>query len=233
MSFKDRTDAGRLLADKLTKYSGEDVIVFAIPRGGVMTAVEIAKRLHAPLDLVITRKITHPYNPEYAIAATSENGHIVGNRRELAQVDEDWLEEEIEKQRLEAKRRRLKYLGGKKTHSLKGKTVILVDDGVATSLSLRAAIIEMKHHNPKKIIVAVPVIPMSSTLVVRAEVNELVALKTPPDSLFLGAVGAYYDDFQQVSDEKVISILESYKKWLSEAKNGRLYGEQYAENYLQ
>ena len=218
MRFKDRTQAGQLLAEKLEKYKDKDAFVYALPRGGVVTAVEVAKYLNAPLDLIITRKIGHPYSPEYAIAATAENGHIVGTRAELMIVENDWLEEEIKKQRLEAARRRKRYLHGRETTSPEGKIVILVDDGVATGLTLRVGIIELRHHNPSKIIVAVPVVPRSTAKVLRTEADELVALEIPSEETFLGAIGAYYDSFMQVEDQEVIKILDAHSAWLQKEK---------------
>lgn len=214
MRFRDRTEAGKLLAEKLKKYKNKAVIVYALPRGGVVTAVEIARYLHAPLDLIITRKISHPRSPEYAIAATAENGHIVGSRREFVSVDEKWLEEEIERERQEAARRRKKYLHGRDMLSPEGKIAILVDDGVATGLTLRVGVIELKHHNPSKLIVAVPVVPKSAAEILKTETDELVALEIPSDDRFLGAVGAYYDSFTQVEDQEVMRILNSHEEYL-------------------
>src|SRR3989344_4029036 len=191
MYFKDRPEAGRLLARALKKYKGKDVIVYALPRGGVVTALEIARYLHAPLDLIIARKIGHPYSPEYAIAAIAENGHIVSERGELASVDEKWLTEAIERERQEVTRRRKKYLKKIKEISAKGKIAILVDDGVATGLTLRVGIVELIHRHPKKIVVAVPVIQKSTANIIKAEADELVTLQRPSDDKFLGAVGAY------------------------------------------
>lgn len=218
MYFKDRIYAGQLLAEKLKKYKDEDVIVYALPRGGVITAVEIARSLQAPLDLIITRKISRPNNPEYAIAATAENGHIVGARQELISVDEEWLEKEIEKKRQEAAERRKKYLHGKKMLSPEGKIAILVDDGVATGLTLRVGIIELMHRHPSKLIVAVPIVPESTAKVLREEADELVALEVPTDDEFRGAVGSYYDDFAQVEDIEVIKMLDTHEKWLQMQK---------------
>lgn len=212
MYFKDRTEAGRLLALKLKKYKNKDAVVYALPRGGVVTAVEVAKYLNAPLDLIITRKIGHPYQPEYAIAATAENGHIVGTQRELKSVDEKWLKQEIERQRLEAKRRREKYLQGKPEVPVKEKIAILVDDGIATGLTMLAGIMELKHRHPKKIIVAVPVIPQTTAGVLKKEADEIIALDIPPDEAFLGAIGAYYAKFPSIEDEEVINTLKTYKK---------------------
>lgn len=212
MYFKDRKQAGQLLARKLKKYKDKDVIIYALPRGGVVTALEIAKYLNAPLDLIITRKIGHPHEPEYAIAASAENGHIVGNSRELKSVDEKWLKQEIENQRLEAKRRRETYLQGRSEISAEGKIAILVDDGIATGLTMRAGIMELKHRHPKKIIVAVPVVPQTTAQILKKEISELVALEVPSDDTFLGAVSAYYDEFSPVEDEEVIAILKVYDK---------------------
>ncbi len=212
MFFKDRQEAGKLLAQKLKKYKGKDVVVYALPRGGVVTAVEIAKYLDAPLDLIISRKIGHPYNPEYAIAAVAENGDLIGSKEELELVDKEWLRKEIEHQRLEAKRRREKYLAGRKEITAEGKIAILVDDGVATGLTMRAGIRELLHRRPKKIVVAVPVIPSTTAEIIKNEVGELVALEIPSDNEFLGSVGAYYEDFSPVEDEEVITILKTYDK---------------------
>src|SRR3990167_9944491 len=153
--FKDRAEAGKLLAHALGKYKNKDVIVYALPRGGVITGEEIAEYLGAPLDLIITRKISHPTSPEYAIAAIAENGHVLGNSKEIMALDEDWLEEEISKQREEVVRRREKYMGGRKTLSAKDKIAIVVDDGVATGLTLRVGVRQIRHQHPKKVVVAV------------------------------------------------------------------------------
>src|SRR3989344_4784442 len=173
MEFKSRQQAGQLLVSKLKKYIDKDVVVYAIPRGGVVTANEIAKKLKFPLDLVIARKIGHPHNIEYAIAAVAADGHIVSVKEEIDQVSKDWLQEKIEEERMEIKRRRGTYLLGKESISAIGKIAILVDDGVATGLTLRAGIMELKHQKPRKIIVAVPVICESISKIIKAEVDEL------------------------------------------------------------
>ncbi|HEU4335134.1 MAG TPA: phosphoribosyltransferase family protein [Candidatus Eisenbacteria bacterium] len=207
MYFANRADAGRLLAKRLAHLKGQDVVVFALPRGGVATAAEIARSLDAPLDLVIARKIGHPRSPEYAIAAIAEDGHMIGSEEELAMVDQSWLEREKERQRREARRRRIAYLGARAPLSAEGKVAILVDDGVATGLTLRVGIEELRHRGPKRLVVAVPVIPSSTAALVRAAADELVALEIPGDRLYLGAVGAYYDDFSPVEDEDVVALM--------------------------
>jgi predicted phosphoribosyltransferase len=207
MRFTDRQDAGRQLAEALAKYRGSDVIVYALPRGGVIPGFEIAQALGAPLDLIITRKIGHPYQPEYAIAAVAEDGHMIGTAGELEAMDTRWLEEEKKRQQKEARRRRETYLGEREAMPVEGKVAILVDDGIATGLTMRVGILELKHRHPKKIVVAVPVVPASTADLIRSEADELVALDIPTDGQYLGAVGAYYDEFQPVEDEQVISLI--------------------------
>lgn len=210
MHFRNRTEAGKLLAQTLAGYKHKNVVVFALPRGGVVVAVEIARSLNAPLGLIIARKIGHPLQPEYAIAATTESGKILGSSRELKSVDKDWLDAEIERQRLEARRRREEYLGNRKEIDARGKNAILVDDGIATGFTLRVAIEELRQRKPAKIIVAVPVAAKMIADIIKKEADEFVALEVPEEYEFLGAVGAYYDNFYPVTDQEVISILENY-----------------------
>lgn len=207
MRFRDRTDAGIRLANALAKYQGEDLIIYALPRGGVPLGVEIAKRLNAPLDLLITKKIGHPRNPEYAIGAITEDGDPVCNQEEVEWVDRQWLEEETARMRLEIKRRREKYFGEIVQRQVEGKTVIIVDDGIATGYTMFASINEIKKRKPSKIVVAIPVTPEDIANKLRAIVDDLVSVQIDP--FYLGAVGAYYDDFSQVEDEEVIALLKS------------------------
>jgi putative phosphoribosyl transferase len=206
MRFKNRVDAGKQLSQLLAKYKGNDVVVFALPRGGVVVADEIAKSLHAPLGLIFAHKIGHPYQPEYAIAAVSEGGHIVGSAREMSAVGEAWLEKEKAHQIAEIKRKRLAYLNGKKDLPVEDKVAILVDDGIATGLTMQVGIQELKDRKPKKIVVAVPVAPSSTAALMKTMADEFVGTEIE-EGYFLGAVGAYYDDFSQVEDEEVIEIL--------------------------
>ncbi len=209
MRFKDRREAGQKLADALEQYKGKDVVIYALPRGGVALGVEVAKRLNAPLDLVITRKVSHPSNPEYGICVVAEHKSIICNEEEIAHIDQKWLKNEIEKQRQEAQRRRKVYLQDRKRPSVKGKIAIVVDDGVATGLTLLLAIQELKHLKPKRIIAAVPVTPRDTAKKIKEEADELVALNIP--FMYLGAVGAYYEEFSQVEDEEVIKLLSDPK----------------------
>lgn len=216
MYFKNRREAGDLLAEKLKKYLNKDVIVYCLPRGGVLTAYEIAKKLNAPLDLVITRKIGHPSQPEYAIAALAENGDIIKGNIDFSSIDKTWFKKEVEKEKEEAKRRREKYLSGQKMVSPKGKIAILVDDGIATGLTIRAGILELKHQNPKKLVVAVPVAPRDVTDQIKSEVDEFIVLDIP--AVYIGAVGAYFEDFHPVSDEEVINFLKEARSFIGGMK---------------
>lgn len=210
MMFKDRKEAGQKLAKELAKkYKGSDIVVYALPRGGVVLGYEIAKVLEAPLDLVITRKIGHPFQPEYAVCAVGESGGLVCSEFEKPNLDQKWLDDQVKKEREEAKRRREIYMKGKKLPVDKDTIAIIVDDGVATGLTMEAAIEEIKIQNPKQIVVAVPVIPHETAEKFKRKVDELIALDIP--KMYLGAVGAYYSNFTQVEDEEVIKLLESSK----------------------
>lgn len=206
MLFKNRTEAGQKLAELLSDYASEDVIVYALPRGGVILGAEIAKTLHAPLDLIITRKIGHPSNPEYAVCALAEDGAPICNQSELERLGHPWLEEEKHKAREEIQRRREEYVGGTTQLDIKGKTAIIVDDGIATGLTMIASIEEMKLHEPKAIIVAIPIVPYLTSLKLEGMVDKVVCVEATRD--FLGAVGAYYEDFTQVDDDEVKRILK-------------------------
>lgn len=210
MQFRDRKDAGDKLAEALAKHHGEDVLVYALPRGGVVVGARIAEKLGAQIDLVIVRKIGHPWSPEYAIGATSESGRTIFNETERAVIDKEQLKRLMAEERAEARRRREVYLKDRPPLSAFGKTAIVVDDGVATGLTLLCAIEEIRAQKPKKLIVAVPVAPEDTAARIREKADEFVALDVPRH--FLGAVGAYYDDFRQTQDEEVIALLEENRK---------------------
>ncbi|HEY5555813.1 phosphoribosyltransferase [Acetobacterium sp.] len=209
MLFKNRKDAGIKLAQALEKYKDEDAIVLALPRGGVVLGEEIANKLHAPLDILLTKKIGHPMNSEYAICAITEDGDPICNSAEVEKVDPEWLAEEIRKVRSEIKRRRKMFLGGKALQPVAGKTVIIADDGIATGLTMIAAIDEIKKRKPKRLVIAIPVTPYDTAQRLISMVDELVSLDIDPN--YRGAVGAYYEDFTQVEDSEVISILKSFE----------------------
>lgn len=209
MRFKDRSEAGKKLAQALDKYQGQEGIVYPLPRGGVVLGVEIALALRMPIDLIIPRKIGHPRNPEYAICAVAENGEKVCNDWEVARVDPQWLERQVEKERKEARRRRERYLGETQPLSVTGKLAILVDDGIATGLTMQAAIRDVQQRKPARVVVAIPVAPADTAAALARQVDEVVGLEIT-DS-YRGAVGAYYDDFPQLTDAEVIELLQLVK----------------------
>lgn len=206
MVFRNRREAGQLLAEKLKEYAGKDALVFGLPRGGVVVGAEIAQQLNLPLEVIISRKIGHPWQPEFAVAAITENGQLVENKEIVATLDPEWFKEAAKKEQEEAKRRRERYLAGREPISAKAKTAILVDDGIATGLTVQAAIKDLQQRQPAEIVLAVPVIPPDTAERLAKEVNTVVALEIPRE--FAGAVGAYYESFPQVSDEEVIELLK-------------------------
>ncbi len=207
--FHNRVDAGRRLAALLEKYKNQNTVIYALPRGGVPVAMEVARVLNCPLDLIIVRKIGHPMNPEYALGAVTEDGFLVVNEEELARVDPEWFEAEKQRQIHEAKRRRELYVEGKEPITAAGKIAIIVDDGIATGSTMLVAVKKVKQEKPAKIVVAVSVSPKETARRFAGEVDEFVAVTIP--EIFWGAIGYYYDDFSQVSDEEVMGLLKKMK----------------------
>ncbi|MCL7750118.1 phosphoribosyl transferase [Guyparkeria hydrothermalis] len=205
MRFSDRREAGRQLAEALERFRGQPGVVYALPRGGVALGVEVARYLDMPLDVLIPRKIGHPMQPEYAICAVPEQGERVCNPREEAAVDPGWLADAESRERVEASRRRALY-GRADAPSVDGKLAIIVDDGIATGLTMRAAIRDADARDPARVVVAIPVVPASTAATLEREADELVALEITDQ--YLGAVGAYYDHFPQVTDDEVIGMLQ-------------------------
>lgn len=208
MSFYDRNDAGQRLAAELTKYKGEDVVVFALPRGGAPVAAPVAASLNAPLDLVLVRKIGVPFQPELAMGAVADGGSpvIVRNDDVIAMTDVSEVEfEDVCARELdEIERRRHLYLGGRRRPEARGRIAIVVDDGVATGATTRAALRAVRAREPKKLVLAVPVAPPDTLDSLRPEVDEIVCLEAHRD---FGAIGFFYRDFRQISDDEVIEIL--------------------------
>lgn len=205
MMFQNREDAGRQLAKRLERYRGADAVVLALPRGGVVVGYEIAQALALPLDIVVTRKIGHPTNPEYAICAVDEKGTLLCDEAERESVGKEWLTKEVERQRKEAERRVRTYRGKEKPTKIKGKTVIIADDGIATGLTMRLAIRAVQAEMPSRVVVAAPVAPSEIVQKLKREVDELIVLLPPEE--FAGAVGAHYQEFKQVEDDTVIKLL--------------------------
>lgn len=208
MLYKDRRDAGKKLASLLTHYKDrEDTLVLALPRGGVVVGHEVAKELHCPLDIIIIRKIGAPMQPELAIGAISETGAAVLNQDIISAygISERYIKKEISKQREEISRRISLYRGGKGITSVNGKIIILVDDGVATGATIKAAIETLKEGDISRLVAALPVSSVGAEKEIKNIVDEWVCLKTPWDFM---AVGGYYKDFTQVTDEEVARLLK-------------------------
>lgn len=198
MIFSDRAAAGQQLANVLDTYKNKpDVVVLGLPRGGVVTAAAVAKVLDAPLDIVITRKLGAPGNQEYAVGALTEQGTVVGSGTAAV----------IAQEKTELARRVQQYRQGKPPLSLNHKIVILVDDGIATGLTMQAAIQSIRQQQPKQLIVAVPVAPSYTVAKLHSQVDNLIVLDQPDNFM---AVGQFYETFDQVSDEEVQYYLEKY-----------------------
>lgn len=206
--FTDRYDAGRQLAAYLQEYKNEDAVVYGLPRGGVLVGLEIAKKINAQLDIVLTRKLGHPFNPDLALCAITEDGQRIYGESGLCGIGLDWIESESAIQQREIQRRRNVYKDQALDIRAAGKVAILVDDGIATGLTMKAAILAIKKQSPQKIVVAVPVAPRQVVLELEQLVDEVVVL----DDAFpyRGSVGAYYAFFPKVYDkEVVVSIKEA------------------------
>jgi len=208
MHFRNRQEAGQLLARELAALQGrKDLIVLGVPRGGVVVAYEVAQALGVPLDVYITRKIGAPYNPELAIGAVASDGTLVLDHELIARigVPESYVQEETARQRQEIKRRMAAYRGSRPEVDLQGKTVILVDDGVATGATTQASLRAIRTRQPAQLILAVPVGPEDTIQILSAEADQVVCLYTP--ELFW-AVGAFYAVFDQTTDAEVIQLLQ-------------------------
>ena len=199
--LKDRIEAGLLLSEKLIKYQNSDSLVLAVPRGGVPVGYVIAKRLNLPLDIVLSKKIPHPLNNEFAIGAVSVDSMIVDEHRD---VPKNYINEEIIRLRKSLQEKYRLYRGNREPIDIKDKNVIVVDDGIATGNTLLASITMLRKRNPKKIIVAVPVLPEDVVEKFKNEADELVYLMAPE---YFRGVGGFYEKFNQVEDEEVIRQL--------------------------
>lgn len=208
MPFIDRTDAGRQLAKALARYKAQRPVVLALPRGGVPVAAEVAAVLDAPLDLILVRKIGVPFQPELAMGAVVDGGKPVIVRNEdvisLTGVSEQEFNATCDRQLAEIERRRKLYLGDRPHPQIAGRTVIVVDDGIATGATTRAALRAIRMRKPSKLVLAVPVAPTESLKELRDEADEIICLEDYED---FGAIGLFYSDFRQVSDTEVIEIL--------------------------
>jgi len=207
MIFKNRVEAGEKLAAALGKFkNAPDTIIIALPRGGVIVGYEVAKKLNLPLDIVVPRKIGAPGNPEFAIGAITETGEGIFDEMTVGTygITESYLQNEIKKEKAEAVRRLKLYRGTRPPLDLKNKTAILVDDGLATGLTMRAAIKTVKKLGANKIIVTIPVTSPEAAELIKQECDEIIYLEAPA---FFGAVGSFYEEFEQTADDEVIDLL--------------------------
>lgn len=207
--FKNRHEAGRELAEALQEANVADSVVLAIPRGGVVVGYEVATAIGLPLDVIVPRKLRAPYQEELAIGAVASWGDhdsLIDEQSVRAlRVSPEYINNEIDHQLAEVNRRLVAYRGTTNPPEIAGRTVLLIDDGIATGYTTRAAAVALRNLHASRIILAVPVGPADSLAILREYVDEIVCLKTP--SPFM-AVGYWYYDFQQVSDEEVIDLME-------------------------
>jgi putative phosphoribosyl transferase len=210
--FASRVDAGKRLAETLKKnFVGTDGVVLAIPRGGVVVGYEIAQALNLPLDVIVPRKLGAPYNPELAIGAVAEDGSTVLDSSLVAYLDvsQDYLNGEIQRQKKEIERRQTAYRQGMLARQIKGKDVIVVDDGIATGSTMKAALASVKNKGAKSITVAIPVGPPSTIQELKKLADRVICLYTPE---YFQAIGQFYQDFSQTSDEEVIELIKQCKR---------------------
>ncbi|HUI85875.1 MAG TPA: phosphoribosyltransferase family protein [Nitrososphaerales archaeon] len=211
MIFRDRREAGRLLAKEVGALGLDDVIVLAIPRGGVPVGDEIASRLGAPLDIIVARKIGAPGYPEYAIGAVSQDGEPLIDlpAADAVGATRDYLEQEVALKAQEVKERMRAYRGDVPYPNLEGKTVVLVDDGIATGSTVRAAIRSIRRRSPRLVVLATPVAPPDTVRELSPEADKVVCLSQPEG---FGAVGEFYADFAQLKDSDVVEILQKRRQ---------------------
>lgn len=211
--FSDRNEAGRLLGERLLHLRGGDNVVLGLPRGGVIVAAEIAAALDAPLDVLVVRKLGAPAQPELAIGAVTDvegpqailNDHVI----RAVGASPEYIELESQRQLAEVRRRHALYRGGRPAVRLEGRCAIVVDDGIATGATVRAAIQALRRQAARRVVLAVPVAPADTAEALRREVDELVCLHAPRN---FTAVGAFYADFSQTTDDEVIATLEEAAK---------------------
>jgi predicted phosphoribosyltransferase len=206
-TFRDRADGGRQLAARLGEYAGrDDVVVLALPRGGVPVGYEVARALHAPLDVFVVRKLGVPWHEELAMGALASGGFRVLNDEviEAAGVGPQDVSDATRREQAELERREAQYRGERPPPDLEGKTIILVDDGLATGASMRVAVQALRHGEPARIVVAVPVAAAETCDSLRDVADDIVCAMLPPR---FAAVGLWYDDFAQTTDEEVADLL--------------------------
>ena len=206
--FRDRKDAGERLAALLVHLKDRNSVVLALPRGGVAVGHEIARRLGAPLDIVLVRKIGVPWQPELALGAVADGGtpeiFIDENMRTALAVPEDYVREETARQLAEIERRRQNYCAGRPPVEIAGRTAIVVDDGIATGATMRVALRAVRRQGPAWLVLAAPVAAAETLAALAGEADESVSIAAPEG---LGAIGFYYEDFHQMGDDEVTELL--------------------------
>ena len=209
--FANRVDAGKRLTSELKNNVGKNAIVLAIPRGGVVVGYEIAKALNLPLDVIIPRKIGAPDNPELAIGAMTQDGTIILDQNLVSYigVSKDYIKEESERQKKEIERRLKLYRGNEPYPKMQSKDVIIVDDGIATGSTMKAALASVKNRGAKTVTIAVPVGPPSTIKELKKQADKVVCPYTPE---YFQAIGQFYVDFEQTTDEEVIQLLKQNKQ---------------------
>jgi putative phosphoribosyl transferase len=203
--FRDRADAGLQLVDKLRKYSESNSILLAIPRGGVSVAYEVSKQLKIPLDVIIVKKVGHPYNPEYALGAVSVEASFIQTVHSQG-VSKEYIDRMVTQKQNEARESYIELRGDKPPIDLKGKTAIIVDDGVATGSTMLMAVELVRKRKPEKIVIAIPVAPPDTVRRLEKVADEVISLLEPRGFM---AIGQYYRDFSQVSTEEAKRMLEA------------------------
>jgi predicted phosphoribosyltransferase len=209
--FRDRRDAGRKLAGPLGSRRADDPVVFALPRGGVPVAYEVARALGAPLDVLVARKLGAPDQPEFGIGAVAPGGVRVLNEYAVRRlgIPEDYLDRITSQETAEVERRLRHFRGDRPETPVAGRAAILVDDGLATGVTARAAVEALRLRGPGRLVLAVPVCAAQTAELLRPEVDDLVCLRCPPD---LGAIGFWYADFGQTDDEEVVALLQEARR---------------------
>jgi predicted phosphoribosyltransferase len=200
--FVDRVDAGMQLAEALEGFRGSDAVLLAIPRGGVPVAAEVARKLNLSLDILLTKKIGHPSQPELAIGAVSLYGMLYDPRYD---VPRSYIDAEAERIRSVLRERGNTYRSGRRALPVKGRTAIIVDDGIATGYTVRAAIGLLRQAGAKRVVVAVPVAAWQTVDMLEKLADQLICLEVPDELI---AIGAHYEDFSQVSDDEVIALMD-------------------------
>lgn len=206
--YQDRTQAGEVLADELAARGYSDIVILAVPRGGIVVAGPVARRLKVPIAVLVTRKIGHPANPEVAIGAVMADGSAVLDETIIRAhgVPRRYIDQAIAVEFAEIKRRMVAYTGTDEPPAVAGRTAVVIDDGIATGYTIRAAITWLQTLAPAKIVVAVPVAPPETVAELAARVDEVICPLQP--ALFM-AVGAHYREFHQNTDEEVLAILRA------------------------